>query len=140
MKKYEFIDHTADAAVRVYGKTLEELFNNAAEALLSLLADIRPFKEKEHTVTLKGTTVEDLLVNWLNELTSLFFADKFFPAAYNVVIDQSGTEKKLSAILLGKNFMQTRENVKMEIKAATYHNLKIEKDSQGYHAEIIFDV
>ncbi|MDD5194220.1 MAG: archease [Candidatus Omnitrophica bacterium] len=138
--KYEFINHTADVAVRVYGKTLQELFVNAAEAFFSLVADIRPFKEKEHNVTLEGETIEDLLVNWLNELISLFFSDNFFPALCNVSISQSGKENKLSAILLGKNFTPTKENIKTEIKAATYHNLKIEKEAQGYKAEIIFDV
>lgn len=140
MKKYEFIDHTADVCVRVYGATIEELFKNAADALFSLIADLRPFKENERTVTIEAETDEDLLIRWLNELISLFFACKFFPVSYNVKVNQNSGTKKLSAILLGKTFVPTKENVKMEIKAATYHDLKIEKNSQGFKAEIIFDV
>jgi SHS2 domain-containing protein len=43
-------------------------------------------------------------------------------------------------VLLGKHFVPSKENIKMEIKAATYHNLKIEKIPKGFKTEIIFDV
>ena len=39
MRKYEFLDHTADAKFRAYGKNLEQAFTNAALALTNLVTD-----------------------------------------------------------------------------------------------------
>jgi SHS2 domain-containing protein len=89
---------------------------------------------------IEAETDEDLLVRWLNELISLFFACKFYPVSCNLKINQVSGNKKLSAVLLGKHFVPSKENIKMEIKAATYHNLKIEKIPKGFKTEIIFDV
>jgi len=76
MKDYEYIEHTADVAVRVYGNSLEELFRNAAQATFSLITDYTPSEDKERDIDLEGKTLEDLLVNWLNELISVFFASR----------------------------------------------------------------
>ena len=66
---YTFIDHTADVAADLTGRTLEELFASAAQALTDTLTE----RSQVHTVitqsvTLEAPTPEDLLVDWLNEL------------------------------------------------------------------------
>jgi SHS2 domain-containing protein len=140
MKRFELIEHTADVGVRVYGKNLEELFINAALALFSLLiGNLKP-GEKVKSISLEGQTLEDLVVGWLNELISLFFADKFLPFNFEVKIEAGNQPKKLEAKLVGIDFDPYSSKINMEIKAATYHNLKIEKNRKGYRVEIIFDV
>lgn len=140
MKKYEFIEHTADIGLRVYGKTLEALFKNAAVALFSLLAQCRSSKSRERIIELTAATEEDLFVNWLNELISIFYTYKFLPCAYNILIEDSQKTKILTANIKGQIFSPYKNKVGMEIKAATYHNLKIERNRRGYKAEVIFDV
>lgn len=140
MKSYEFLDHTADVGVRIYAGTLKDLFKTAAEVLFNLLVENRPKSTKEKEVYLESETFEDLLVNWLNELISIFFADKFLPAAYSIQIEDIGNKKLLKGFLTGESFDPYENKIKQEIKAATYHNLKIEKTKEGYKAEIIFDV
>ncbi|MCK4810055.1 MAG: archease [Candidatus Omnitrophica bacterium] len=140
MKKYEFIEHTADLGIRVYGKTFEELFTNAAFALTGSLVKNRQKTGKTKKFVLEGQTSEDLMFNWLNELISLFFADKFLSKTFNLKIDNKSIPRKLEAEVRGIDFDPYSNKINMEIKAATYHNLKIEETKDGFKAEIIFDV
>ncbi|MBN2120760.1 MAG: archease [Candidatus Omnitrophica bacterium] len=139
MKDYEIFEHTADLGVRVYGRDLQTLFKNAAVALFSLVVDSCPPQEKEITVKLEVKTLEDLLLNWLNELISVFFTYKFLPSGYNIHISKE-EPYILRATLKGAGYDPYSQKVNTEIKAATYHGLKIEEVPEGFKAEIIFDV
>lgn len=86
MEKFEFIEHTADLGLRVYGTTLEDLFKNYATILFNLLTDHRPKNIITKKITLQAQTLTELLADWLNELLSLFFADKFLPQEYRLKI------------------------------------------------------
>ena len=139
-KEFEFFEHTADIGVRVYAQNIEELFENSAKALFSLITEnkeLLPNLERE--ITLEAENLEELLVNWLNELISVFFTYKFLPKSYNINIKEKGLYS-LEALLKGSEYDPYIREVKTEVKAATYHNLKIEKDSSGFKTEIIFDI
>lgn len=140
MKKYEFLEHTADIRVRVLGTTISELFQNAAEALFSILISHTAKKNTHISIELKASSYEELLVNWLNELLSQFYADKFLPAGYPVVIKNSGNDYILKAELEGEIINFSEFAIKDEVKAATYHGLSVLKHADGLSAEVIFDV
>lgn len=148
MKNYELIEHTADIGIRVAGKTKEDIFINAACAMLNIMVAskvidstclpcrIRHRQEREHSLTIKAADTEELLVCFLNELIYLV-SKKFLPAKFKIVKMDS---QSLTALVSGEKFDMRRHRLKTEIKAATYHNLKIEKNTAGYQAEVIFDV
>ena len=140
MKKYEFTEHTADSGVRVYGKTLDELFVNAAGAVSSLLVEKAFGKPAERAFSLYAETFEDLLIAWLNELISLFFTFSFFPQKYEVGVVCEGKGMRLKGMVYGIDIDYTCTTMNMEVKAATYHNLRIKRDKEGYETEIILDV
>ena len=140
MKDFEFIEHTADFGIRVYGKTLPELFVNSAQALFSVILDYEPQGKIPKTIELEEENIENLFVDWMNELISQFFADKFLPAQYSVNIDSRQKLSTLKADILGENFNPYERKINKEIKAATYHGLKVEETKEGYVAEVIFDV
>jgi SHS2 domain-containing protein len=143
MKKYELIEHTADIGIRIYGKNIKDLFNNAAAVLFTLLVEYEPKKKKKREMLVEAETPEELLVVWLNELISIFFTYKFLPAKYNIAIEENKELQRyiLKANMQGEEFNPyENKKINMEIKAATYHNLKIEKYNKGYKAEVIFDV
>ncbi len=135
MEKYRFFSHTADIGLEVFGRTLPELFTNAAEGLYSLLLTEPPHYTETvvQKISLSGSDNETLFVEWLNELIYRAYSDrKYFD---KMKIEIRGN--KLSAVLSGYNF---RCCFKHEIKAATYHNLKIEKLIDGFKTKIIFDI
>ena len=137
---FEFIEHTADLGLRVRGKTSEDLFKNYAATLLTILTDYQPKKLISKKITLQAQSLAELLVDWLNELLSIFFADNFLPKEYNLTISDDKGGKILQAEINGEEFDFENIELKREIKAATYHDLKVEENDSGYVAEVIFDV
>ena len=74
MKGYEQIDISGDAGIRAFGGTLEELFENAAVGMYSLMTDPEGvLDEGKLSVSVESHSREGLLVAWLNEL--IFFFD-----------------------------------------------------------------
>ena len=97
-------------------------------------------KELEEKVARLAEDLEELLITWLNELISLFFTYKFVPLSYSIVIEEEEDQKILKSFIKGATLDCQKHRLKAEVKAATYHSLKIEKLDTGYVAEVIFDV
>lgn len=135
--KYRFIDHTADVAFEVFGETIEELIENATLAFCEafvysdrLEGDI----EKEIEV---GGEAEDVLVyHWLNELLFLFDTE-FYAARQADVSVEGGEVLRARGKLYGGKLKP--EAVKVEPKAITLHNFKVEK-SDGWYAFVVVDI
>jgi SHS2 domain-containing protein len=70
--KFEVVEHTADIGIKVYGKNLQQLYENAAYGMFSLLLDLEKVRpDKKLKISVEGGDPESLLVNWLNELIYL---------------------------------------------------------------------
>ncbi len=137
-KNYEIIDHTADIGIRVKGESLKDLFVNSALSLFELSSRRQYTRDKKHTVvcvSLNASNIEELYVNWLNELLSLSSVKQLI--FHNIKIDILD-DKKLEARCTGSSMVNYKVNI--EIKAATYHRLKIAKVKDGWRAEVILDV
>ena len=132
-KRFEEIEHTADLALRVYGRDVKELFANAAHGMFTLMAE--PSKETacEREVSLEATDYEGLLVDWLNELIYLHEVEG---ETYYQFAIETLSPTKLEAHVTGG---PTRSKTKA-IKAATFHELAIEETANGLVATIVFDV
>ena len=138
MKRYEQFPHTADIGIRVFGKDLKELFENAAFAVFDTLADLEGLKPSiEEPVKVEGDSPEGLLVAWLDELLYLFYTKEIIFSEFRI---EELSDKKLTAKAFGKSVSSNRNRLKTEIKAATYSGLKIDKSDSGYKVEIILDV
>ncbi|TYB32033.1 MAG: archease [Candidatus Mcinerneyibacterium aminivorans] len=134
---FEEIDHTADLALQVRAKNIEELFTEAARGMFYLMfdEDTKKNKSRELKIQLDSFSLENLLVDFLNEL--LYISDKDDLALNDLKIKIINNKKKLlkSTINLIKN-----ANKKTAIKAATYHNLKIRQKGNYYQVQITFDI
>ncbi|MDD5156140.1 MAG: archease [Candidatus Omnitrophica bacterium] len=143
-KSYELIEHTADVGIRVKGKDLRGLFNNAALAMFDIIGEPAPIPSATSVkeipkfkvnIRQKAENLEELFVNWLNELLSLSSAKGLMFVDF--VINKLD-RNKLEAQVYGEKIKNYRVNT--EIKAATYHELKVQEVSGGWQAEVIFDV
>jgi SHS2 domain-containing protein len=137
-RRFEVIEHTADIGITAYGKDLAELMANAAYGMLTLIVEPETVSS---TVTGKIELEErdkvTLLVEWLNTLLYELDANRLLFKEFDIVI--SG-ETKLSAVCHGEKLDLRRHRLKREVKAATYHNLDIIREKDGYAATIIFDI
>jgi len=138
MKRYEQIPHTADIAIKAYGKDLKELFFNAAYGMFDIIADLSNLnKSVSIDVNLEAPCREELLVSWLDELLYNFYTKGIIFFEFDIV-DLADT--RIMAHAHGRLVGENRNRLKTEIKAATYHDLKIEEGEDGYTVQIVFDV
>jgi SHS2 domain-containing protein len=146
MKRFELVDISADAGIAAFGGNVRELFENAAAGMYSLITNVESVHERKTIdVAIERDSLEGLLVAWLNELIFRFDVDGFI--AKKIVItglsippEEAGKPLAVRASLSGEEFDPARHEGKLLLKAATYHNLRIEKTGDIWRSEIIFDV
>lgn len=137
-RPFEIIDHTADIGVIVHGRTLKDLFSNAAAALFSLIADLDRIRTIDlRTVKIGAPDRESLLVRWLNELIYLWDTEHMLFRRFHILRLSS---KHLEAQCSGEELDLSRHRVHRDIKAATYHMLQITRNKRGYQTRVIFDI
>jgi SHS2 domain-containing protein len=134
----ELFEHTADLGLRVRAPDLDTLFAEAAACLFSAVVEdpaaVRP--EAEHAFELAGTDREYLLFDWLRELLYRFDADHLVFGRFEVRVRDDG----LSAKAWGEPLDPARHVLSHEVKAITYHELKVEQTPDGWLAEVIVDI
>ena len=136
--RFEFVDHTGDLGVRVSGESLPRLFEQAAEALTFILTDPETIRiKKTRKLLLKAKTDEELLITWLNEFVYLFDTEGLLFKAFEVL---SIHDHHLEALAQGEIYIEGRHPIKTAVKAATYHQLKIENHQGVWTAQVIFDL
>ena len=116
---YELLEHTADIRIRVKGKDAQDVFMQAGLALFDILAERgpgAPHDEKKISLSVSGGSLDELFVNWLNELLSLAYAKEIIFTNFEF---SQFCESSLEAHAIALPMQQYRINT--EIKAATYH-------------------
>jgi SHS2 domain-containing protein len=136
---YETFEHTADLGLRICAPDLDSLFAEAGRGLFSLIVenldDVRPVEEVSLAVV--GTELEYLLFDWLNELLYIFETRRLVLVEFDVKIADGG----LQATGRGENFDFARHRSEHEVKAITYHRLKVEEQpDETWLAEVIVDI
>lgn len=143
MKPYEIIEHTADVGLKANGATLKELFENAAKGMFDIIGGNLVHSSQstvDRKVVIKGKvdSFEELLVDWLGELLYIFNKQGIFFRDFKILeLSNNQLISKSSGIKINPS----RDTLQTEIKAVTFHGLKIEKDNSGiFSCNIIFDV
>lgn len=137
---YETFDHTADLGLHLYGRDLHELFSVGAAAMLELLAEpgaAEPLQSRR--LELAAESSEALLRAWLAEILYYLNTERWLTA--RVKID-SFSPTALSATLEGEPLDLARHCLGPEVKAVTWHRLRIEPDeaSPWLRATLILDL
>ena len=138
MSFYETIDKiTADAGIRVRAKSLEDLICKSLLATYNEITPIEDVQPKEERVIQTYSELPFLIADLINEAivlheSELFVASKCEPIEVR--------EDYAKVKLLGDRFDPERNEPRLVIKAATYHNLKVEREGDLWIAEVIFDI
>jgi SHS2 domain-containing protein len=136
-RSVEIIEHTADVGIIARADTVEDLFAAAAEGMLAFIIDrndVRPDETRRRIV--EADEREGLLVAWLNDLILLLNADGFVLADVRVL---ECTDTRLVADVRGEPVDLARHRFRLDVKAATYHQLEVSRPN-GWRARVIFDV
>jgi len=141
-KRYEFLEHTADAYIAAYGENLEEAFENAALATFEVMTDLKKIKPKvEEIVELEAHDELALLYSWLEEFLIRFETTGNLYSRFKVLsIEEMPSGLKLRAKAWGEPYDPERHPSKVGIKAVTYHRMEIIKKPKAVTVKFILDI
>jgi len=135
---WEHFPHQADIGIRGRGSTKEQAFEQAALALTAVIADLDKIEPKEK-VKINCQAIDDelLLFDWLNSLLYEMDTRKMLFSQFEVHIDRD----KLTAIAWGQKTNVSKHQPAVEVKAATYQDLRVRQDESGtWIAQCVVDV
>ncbi len=139
-KKFIFVEGvaTADAVFDAFGKDVNELFENAAFALTSIMIDPKTLKAAiKKKITLEEKDLQGLLFSFLEELIFLKDKDLFLPKVCKVQITNN---QKLVAECVGETIDYQRHRLGVDAKAVTYHQFEVKKEKFGWRARVVIDI
>ncbi|MBC7099092.1 archease [Candidatus Bipolaricaulota bacterium] len=138
---YEILDHTADAGVRGIGKTVEEAFCEAARGMFSLMVDLERLKPKEAVeVEVQADSLEGLLVAFLGELLARRDIDGLVFFRFEVKIEREARGYRLFGKAWGEPLDPARHRAGVEVKAATYLGVRVERERDRWIAQCVLDL
>lgn len=135
--KYRFVnDLTSDVVFEAYGKGLNELFENAAFALFSVICQIEKIKPKiKKEVEVSGDDTKDLMFNWLQKLIEVVDIDNLFLSKFDV---KEIGKTYLKVVCMGEEADPKKGGTL--VKAVTYYKFNIEKTEKGYKVTVSLDI
>lgn len=131
---YEVLEHLADLKIQTSGKDLKELFSGFVKAIVdSSRPKIVEQEKVERKIEKKAESIDFLLIDFLNEILSLsdLYNEVYCESQFEVL-----KENQLVCVLKGYKV----KGFGLEIKGATWHDLKIEKQGDLWKAEVLFDI
>ena len=130
---------SVDFAFEASGETLEDLFTSCAEACFSAMAELSKVEQLiDYSIDISADSLDDLLVDFLSELIYLKDAEKIFFSRFDIDIDADNIS--LNAVARGEKIDYNKHEIKVDVKAATYHNLEIKKTEKGFKVKVILDL
>jgi SHS2 domain-containing protein len=137
-KGFEILEHPADLGIAAWGETMSEAFRQGALGLVSVILDPSRI-DKIETIRVRVTAQdpEELLVRWLEEILYLYDGRGFVPGEIEMT---KLTSNELEAKLQGQPVMLAKHEMRMDVKAVTYHQLAILKDDQGVKIQVFLDI
>jgi SHS2 domain-containing protein len=137
-KPYVILNHTADLGLLVTGRTIEDVFANAAAALTDLMIGTNAVKQiTRRGLDVDGIDRDDLWVNFLREILSLLTSKTYAVKSCQILRMEAN---QLTAELRGEPYDVVRHVVKTEIKAITYHQAVVRRTRDGWEGKVICDV
>ena len=135
---FEILEHPSDLGIEARGATMAEAFRNAARGLMSVIAGSSKIESnEERVISLVALDRENLLVRWLTEILFLYDAEKYLTADAKIDLFNNTS---LKATVLGQKYDPSIHELTLDIKAITYHKLKVEKLDDIWTARVFVDI
>jgi SHS2 domain-containing protein len=135
MKKFEFLEHTADIKIRVYGYSFEEILKNSIKPFRKIILNnedkTNKKKAKEEKIIIKkikisGNDYESLFYNFIEEIIYFIDAnDLIIKDIKNILLKK--IKNKFDLKIEGEFERFSSYNINNKIKAMTYNDLIIKK-------------
>ena len=135
---FRILEHPADMGLEVWGPELTDVFRQAALGLTSIIVDPASVGDRERRmVSLMGSDAENLLVRWLSEILYFYDGEGFLASDVEV---KSLHDSQLQATVMGERVDTGKHQFRMDVKAVTYHQLKIVFENDLWTARVFLDI
>jgi SHS2 domain-containing protein len=124
---FNYHDHTADITIECWAPDLIDAFEQAALATFEVILDTSTVKPKDATeITVTGTDLEELLVEWIGKLISLIDINGQFYSKFHVDHLEATLEGySLEGRAMGEKIDHEKHDTRTEVKAMTYADMRI---------------
>jgi SHS2 domain-containing protein len=141
-KRFEFLEHTGDAYVAAYGKSLIDAFENAALASFEVMTDVSQVEpEIEDNVEVEAWDEYALLYSWIEALLVKFDTEGFLFSKFKIIeLTRTADGFKLRARIWGEKFNPKKHLQKVGVKAVTYHRMEIIREPGRVTLKFILDI
>ena len=128
---FTFHDHPADITIECWAPSLNEAFAEAAKATFEVILDTSSVKpQKPVEISVNGTDLEELLVEWIGNLIALIdIKDQFYSKFEVQSIEKTTDGYSLKGLAWGETINHEQHDTKTEVKAMTYADMKIDQKS-----------
>lgn len=131
-------EHTADLGLEARADSLGELFEALGEGLAEQICRRQAVAAREHkSLLVRAENLEDLLHDFLGELLGLFHLELFL--AREVKVERID-ERAVEAVAGGETYDPARHELDTEIKAVTYHHLKVAREGDQWIGRVVLDI
>jgi len=139
---WEHFPHGADVGVRGHGQSCAQAFAAAALALTAVVAEPADVAAATSVpVSCTAPDHETLLLDWLNALVFEMADRDMLFARFDVAIEPAGDGMALTAVAWGEALDRRRHRPVVEVKGATYTELKVRQGADGrWLAQCVVDV
>jgi SHS2 domain-containing protein len=133
---------TADIAFQAQGKSTEELFTSAWQALIEvMIPDSNTIKKTiSKEICLEHESLGLLLLEFLNEALFYKDAEGLFLLVEKIRIENSDDSVKLKARLKGETIDRKRHELGIDVKAVTLHGFQCKQIKEGFLATVVLDI
>lgn len=141
-QKFKILEHISDVEFEAYGETLKEAFENAAFAVSETMTDTRRINPKiKKEINIISEDKESLLYDFLENILYFFGAENLVFSKFKIKeLKKEKNKYKLKAEFYGEKFNLKKHEPRTEIKAITYHTMKIGKKNNKYFVHVLVDI
>lgn len=139
---FRFLENVAiaDAAYEAWGDTIEELFSEAARAMMEIVVDTKTVDtEEERVFKLEREDVETLLYAFLSEIIFLKDTEDMLFGDFRVNIE-GDHPFLLEARLYGDKIHRETRSLRSDIKAVTYYLFSVKQERGVWRATVVIDI
>lgn len=137
---FEILPHTADMRMRVWGKTIKDLFRNALTGMAFYLApEIEAMaqggKKVKQAIRVEAVDINSLLIEFLSEaIAQSDIQNVIFTAATFQEFGENFLQGEISGVAV--------EGFEKDIKAVSYHEVDIKKNPETglFETVLVFDI
>lgn len=140
---YKYIEDIAiaDAAFEATGRSREEMFIAAAQALTAVMVtpnEVDAMEERE--LEIKGDAIDTLLYEWLSELVYIKDTEGLLFKSYDLQIKEENGGLILNAKLFGEKIDREKHTLKTDVKAITMHMFQVKQEGDTWKAMVVVDI